>query len=254
MKKIAIVTGASSGMGREFVIQLEKKAGHVDEIWVIARREERLRQLKEEASCKIVMFPLDLMKKESFEILKERLEEENPKISILVNAAGFGIHGKVEETDEECLMEMIDLNCRSLTCMTRICLPYMAKGGRIIELASSAAFVPQPKFAIYAASKSYVLSFSRALHAELSPRGISVTAVCPGPVDTEFFTHDQCNINRTFYKKMMMAKAEDVVSLALEDAAMRKEVSVYGKGIKAFRLLTKLVPHKMMLAVMKHIL
>lgn len=254
MKKIAIVTGASSGMGREFVKQLDVLLKQIDEIWVVARRTGKLFELEKQINHKVVVCPSDLTKEEDILGIKKLLEKENPKITLLVNGAGYGSHGKVEEQNEEKLLGMIDLNCRALTAMTKICIPYMAKGGRIIQLASSAAFVPQPKFAVYAATKSYVLSFSRALNAELSSRKISVTAVCPGPVDTEFFTHDDCDISNTFYKKLVMAKPEEVVKLALKDAAQRKELSVYGNGIKAFRILTKLVPHKVILAVMKFVL
>lgn len=254
MKKIAIVTGASSGMGKEFVKQLDKKADHIEEIWVVARRTGKLFELEKEISKKVVVCPADLTKEEDVFSIERLLKKENPKISILVNAAGFGVHGKVEDMEDEKQLDMVDLNCRALTAMTKICIPYMAKGGRMIQLASSAAFVPQPKFAVYAATKSYVLSFSRALNAELTSRKISVTAVCPGPVDTEFFTHDDCDINKTFYKKMVMAKPEAVVKLALKDAAKRKDVSVYGCGMKAFRVMTKVVPHKLILEVMKYIL
>lgn len=191
--------------------------------------------------------PADLTKEEDLKGIQQLLEKEKPRINILINSAGFGVHGKVEDADYDSLLNMVDLNCRALTAMTKICLPFMEKGGRIIQLASSAAFAAQPKFAVYAASKAYVLSFSRALNEELADRRISVTAVCPGPVDTEFFRHDDCNIEKTFYKRMVMAKAQNVVRLALKDAAARKMVSVYGKSIKAFRILTKVVPHGVLL-------
>ncbi len=251
MKKIAIVTGASSGMGKEFVKQLDRCAKHLDEIWIVARRTGKLFQLEKQISCQVVVCPADLTKEEDILGIKRLLSKEKPKISILVNGAGYGIHGKVEASEDDRQLGMIDLNCRALTAMTKICLPYMAKGGRIVQLASSAAFVPQPKFAVYAATKSYVLSFSRALNAELADRRISVTAVCPGPVDTEFFAQDDCDINNTFYKRLVMAKPEAVVKQALSDAVRRKELSVYSWWMKAFGVMTKMVPHKIILAVMK---
>lgn len=254
MKKIAIVTGASSGMGKEFAQQMDVLLEHTDEIWVIARRTGKLLELEKQMLHRVVVCPADLTKKEDLEDIRKLLKEEKPRISVLVNAAGFGVHGRIEDVSEERLLGMLDLNCRSLTALTKICLPYMAKGGRIINLASAAAFVPQPKFAVYAAGKSYVLSFSKALNAELDSRQISVTAVCPGPVDTEFFTHDDCDISKTFYKRLVMAKPENVVKQALKDAMQRKELSFYGNGIKAFYVLTKLVPHKLILAIMKLVL
>ena len=254
MKRIAIVTGASSGMGREFVLQLDGMMSRLDEIWVIARRTGKLFELEKQVKHKLVVCPADLTRTEDIAGIKELLEKEKPVISVLVNAAGFGVHGRVDESSEDTMLGMIDLNCRALTAMTKMCLPYMAKGGRIIQLASSAAFAAQPSFAVYAASKAYVLSFSRALDAELKDRGISVTAVCPGPVDTEFFRHDDCDIRKTGYKRLVMAKPDAVVKLALQDAKERRQVSVYGTYIKAFRLLAKLVPHRVILAVMRRIL
>lgn len=254
MKRIAIVTGASSGMGKEFVLQLDRLCPHVDEIWVIARRTGKLFELEKQTKHTITVCPADLTKDADLKGIQQLLEKEKPRISVLVNAAGFGVHGTVERAEYDSLLDMIDLNCRALTAMTKICLPFMAKGGRIIQIASSAAFAAQPKFAVYAAGKAYVLSFSRALHEELKERSISVTAVCPGPVDTEFFRHDDCNIERTFYKRMAMAKARNVVRLALKDAAARKTVSVYGYSIKAFRILTKVIPHNILLGIMGKIL
>lgn len=254
MKRIAIITGASSGMGREFVLQLDEMMSRLDEIWVIARRTGRLLELEKLVKHKLVVCPADLTKEEDINSIRELLAKEKPLISVLVNAAGFGVHGRVADSNDDTTLGMIDLNCRALTAMTKICLPYMAKGGRIIQLASSAAFVAQPSFAVYAASKAYVLSFSRALNAELVPKGISVTAVCPGPVDTEFFRHDDCDITKTGYKRFVMAKADAVVRLALQDAKARRQVSVYGNFIKAFRLMSKVVPHSLLLAIMRKIL
>lgn len=254
MKKIAIVTGASSGMGKEFVLQIDQLARHLDEIWVIARRTDKLLELEKQTKHKLMVCSADLTKEEERAGIENLLKKEKPIISMIVNAAGYGVHGIFEQSNSNTTLGIIDLNCHALTALTKICLPYLAKGGRIINLASSAAFVPQPKFAVYAASKSYVLSFSRALHIELMERKISVTAVCPGPVDTEFFQHDDCNINQTFYKKLMMAKPEAVVKQALIDAKKRKMVSVYGISMKAFRMVTKILPHNMILRIMKWIL
>lgn len=251
MKKIAIVTGASSGMGREFVLQLDQQARQLDEIWVIARRTGKLFELDAQINRKLVVCPADLSKYEDIKGIQRLLVKEKPVISVLVNAAGFGVHGTTEELECDFQLGMVDVNCRALTAVTRICLPYMAKGGRIINMASAAAFVPQPKFTVYAASKSYVMSFSRALHEELAPKKISVTAVCPGPVDTEFFHRDNCDINKTFYKRVVMAKPDAVVRQAMADAAARRTVSVYGPLMNVFRVVTKLLPHRLLLLIMR---
>ena len=242
--KIAVVTGASSGMGREFVLQLGYFYKNLDEIWVIARRRERLVELAEKSRVPLKIFDGDLQKKKVYKKLCEALKEEQPDIRMLVNSAGFGKSGAVTELAKEefrAQPDMVDLNCRALTRMTLLCLPYMKKESRIVNLASAAAFCPQPLFAVYAATKSYVLSFSRALGAELAYRGIRVTAVCPGPVDTEFF--DVSGKLENPLKKLTMAQAPKVVHRALKDSRAGKAVSIYGVPMKAAYLGAKLVPH-----------
>lgn len=246
--RIVIVTGASSGMGREFVKQIGHFYRTLDEIWVIARRAERLKELQKNSIVPLRIFEGDLLKRPVYTMLKQALEEEHPDIRMLVNAAGFGKVGTVEEIlneDKNTQLEMIDLNCISLSRMTFFCLPYLSKGSRILNLASAAAFCPQPLFTVYAATKSYVLSFSRALGEELRPKGIVVTAVCPGPVDTEFF--DVSGQMGNIWKQIVMAKAPDVVRKALLDCRSGKSVSVYGFAMKGARIASKLLPHNLIL-------
>ena len=157
MMKTAVVTGASSGIGREFVRQIAGKYSWLDEIWIIARRAKEL------------------------EKLKDLLEKEKPEILFLVNAAGMGVQKEFAGTSLKDVVSMTELNCTALTGITSLCLPYCRERGRIFMLASAAAFIPQPGFGVYAASKAYVVSFSRALNRELKCRKIQVTAVCPGP-------------------------------------------------------------------------
>lgn len=250
--KIAVVTGASSGMGREFVRQISSFYRSLDEIWVIARRRERLEELRGESRVPLRIFEGNLIKKQVYRELSCALEERQPDIRMLVNAAGFGKSGSVEaiaSVDFRAQTDMVDLNCRALTRMTLFCLPYLGRGSRIINLASAAAFCPQPGFAVYAATKSYVLSFSRALGAELRRRGIYVTAVCPGPVDTEFFNISGALMNPL--KKLTMAKAEDVVHRALKDSRAGREMSVYGIAMRAAFLGTRLVPHGLIMKLMR---
>ena len=270
-KNIIIVTGASSGMGKEFVKQMDKKFPKVDEIWLIARSKEVLDELAKNCNhaCRILAY--DLCDKQALEEIKMQLEAEQPEITMLVNSAGYGILGPFfsGKKDVVCMDEfgfetttidtswmkeqtgMVSLNCEALTAITYLCIPFMKKGGRIIQLASSAAFVPQPKFAVYAATKSFVLSFSRALNEELRDRSIFVTAVCPGPVNTEFFERAEKGSDTLFIKKLIMAKPEKVVAKALLDARNKKDVSVYSQPIQAFYLLSKVLPHKLMLRVMR---
>lgn len=248
--KIAIVTGASSGLGKEFVKQIEFLYKELDEIWVIARRRERLEELKSRMLTNIRVFRGDLLGSEIYRELGRALEEKKPDIRMLVNAAGFGKIGKVKEIPCEEQLEMIDLNCKALTHMTHMCIPYMTKGSRIVNIASAAAFCPQPSFSVYAATKSYVLSFSRSLRTELSDSEIYVTAVCSGPVETEFFLVAGQK-EKNAIKGAVTVRPEAVVKQALLDAKEGKEMSVYGMSMKGAKAATKILPHSMILKAMK---
>lgn len=249
--KIALITGASSGMGREFAIQIPKMYQNLDELWVIARRQDRLETLQKDLSIPVRIFPGNMQENEIFERVESALTEEHADIRMLVNAAGFGKMKKAEEIEVSEQCSMVDLNCKALTRMTLLCLPYLSRGSRIVNLASAAAFCPQPGFAVYAASKSYVLSFSRALNEELDNRKISVTAVCPGPVDTEFF--DRAGALPSEGKKIFRAKADAVVRQALKDAARRAPVSVYGTAMRASRIFAGILPDGLLVKIMARI-
>lgn len=246
--KIAIVTGASSGMGKEFVRQIPFCMKHLDEIWVLARREERLKSLAGICPVPVRCFPLDLARKKSMKVFQDALTGARPDIRLLVNCAGYGKTGATQEAGMEDQTGMIDVNCRALTRVTLLSLPYMRPGARIINLASAAAFCPQPCFNVYAATKAYVLSFSRGLNAELKERKISVTAVCPGPVDTEFF---QKSGRLSSTKMAVMVSPEKVVKKALKDAGRRREMSVYGLPMKGARLACKILPHSLVILAMQ---
>lgn len=255
MKKVAIVTGASSGLGREFALQIARGYKTVDEIWLIARRKDRLASTKAEIgkiSDKLVrILALDLTKEGDIEFYKSILARQNPGIRVLVNAAGYGIGGHFENMSEEEATGMIDLNCRALVALTHASLPYMTGPSNIINIASAAAFLPQPSFAVYAATKSLVLSFSRALGRELAGKEITVTAVCPGPVKTEFFDIAQKHVKTKMYKLVFRARPERVVKRALFDAYYMSETSVYSPAMRIFRLFCKLVPHGVILPFIK---
>lgn len=250
--RVAIVTGASTGMGREFVKQIWKENSRIEEIWVIARSKGKLMTLQAELGFHgIKVLSLDLTKEEDIAEYRKRLEAEKPEVCILVNSAGYGKMGTFEEVGYEHNRGMIKTNCQSLVDVTYLTLPYMKRGCQIINLASSAAFLPQPEFAIYAASKSFVLSFSRALRLELKERGITVTAVCPGPVKTEFFQVAEADGGKKPkpYKMLFRSNAKKVVKKARKDAAKGKEMSVYGLWMKLFSILCKVVPHRWILAL-----
>ena len=238
---IAVVTGASSGMGKEFVLQLSRYVT-VDEIWVIARREQALKELQADVPVRPVV--LDLCDSKSFDAYKALLEQEKPNVKLLVNAAGFGKFGDYEDIPMEEDFRMLDLNCKALVAMTRLTIPYMEKGSHILELDSLSAFQPVPYITTYGATKAFVLSYSRAMNRELKPRGIRVMSMNPGWVKTEFFNHAlETNGNKVQYYNHLW-EAKDVVATGLKDLyKTKKDYSVHGFRVKAQVLLVKLMPH-----------
>lgn len=243
-KAIAIVTGASSGMGWEFVRQLDASVHHIDEIWMIARRKERLEMLAGNIThCTVKCIGMDLCKEADWDILDKQLEEEQPNVRILVNAAGVGRAGVFTGITRTEAVNMVDLNDKALVAVTHMVLPYMTKHSRILQLCSSSAFFPQKEFAVYAASKSFVLRFSLALRTELRDRNISVTIVCPGPVDTEFLQISNEGRSYSPIKKLFMVKPEPVVRQALVDARKKRTFSIYGLPMKAVYMASKFLPH-----------
>ena len=200
MKKLTIITGAGSGLGAEFARQLFYKYERDNlknieferEIWIIARSTDNLKKVSDElkGKTKIQYFSINLAGISGAEKFKELLDKQESEefflIETLINNAGFGTYGPFEETEPEKEMEMIDLNCTALTGICGYSLKYMKKDSKIINVSSLAAFMPLGNFAVYAATKSYVLSFSIALAAELKDKGISVSALCAGSVSTNF--------------------------------------------------------------------
>lgn len=242
--KVAVITGASSGMGREFVYAFDKEE-QFDELWVIARREDRLLELSARCRAKVRPIVLDLGKRESFDEYKSLLAREKPDISALVNAAGFGLFGVFEEMDCNRQLDIIDLNSRALTAMCHLSIPYMSAGSRIVNMGSMSSWQPVPYINVYGASKAYVLNFSRALGVELRGQGIHVMTVCPGWIKTEFFSHaihdDTVNYFNRYYT------AEQVVKKAMKDLKKKKTVSVLGFPERMQVRLVKLLPTSMVM-------
>ena len=247
--RIALITGASSGIGKEFAKQIPKLYKELDEIWIVARRTELLKELTKYSEVPMKIFDGDLTRDYIYERIERELDRSRADIRMLVNCAGFGKTGAFRESDEKGQLGMIDLNCKALTKMIHICMPYLTGGSRIINLSSAAAFCPQPGFAVYAATKSYVKSLSYALGAELRERGIYVTCVCPGSVDTEFFhVSGELPGREGMIKK---ASAEKVVHKALVDAAKKKRISVYGIPMNFTRMMTRVSPTSVSTEFMK---
>lgn len=251
MKTIAIVTGASSGIGREFFLSLKGKKP-VDEIWVVARGEEKLKALQTETETPVRIFPLDLSKADSSTVIENALKEEEVEIEYLICASGFGRFAAVENDDPAVLQNMVDLNCRSIVGITTACYPYMKKGGMMLLVASVAAFQPIPYIATYAASKAFVLSYGRALNRELrKSKGAKVLCVCPFWTKTAFFdraiSEEQ---NKVVKKYAVMYEPSQIVTRAWKDAKKKnKDVSICGAYAKGQAWLVKLLPHKIVMNV-----
>ena len=246
---IAVVTGASSGMGREFVLQLNDYV-QVDEIWVIARRQQALEELKALSPVPVRPVALDLCLEESYQAYAQLLEQEKPNIRLLVNAAGFGKFGDFRRVSLEEDLRMVDLNCKALVAMSSHSLPYMTSGSHVLQLDSLSAFQPVPYIATYGATKSFVLSYSRALNAELKGSGIRMMALNPGWVKTEFFDHAfQTNQAEVQYFNHLY-EAKDIVAIGLKALyKSKKDVCIPGFPTKAQVLGVKLLPHRLVMRI-----
>ena len=244
--RIAIISGASSGIGRCIAKELDPLG--LDELWLIGRSRPKLQSLSQELCTQARIFELDLTQDESFAFLLHALEEGIYTVEYLVLSAGVGYTGAFEDQSYAQISSMTKLNCSALTILTSIALPYINKEGKILFLASGAGFLPQPDFAVYAASKAYVISFARALREELKERKINVTAACPGPVDTEFFANLK---NVKEYKKKYLISPEKVAKGAISAVQRNKAVYVPSFPMKVVHFFAKILPTGWMLKFSK---
>ena len=238
MKKVALVTGASAGLGVDFARQLSKR-GH--RLVLVARRKERLEELALElGNARAVA--IDLSKKDAAAKLLADLESNGETVDLLVNNAGFGLIGRFAELDAKRERQMIDLNVGALTELCRAVAPGMIarKSGGIINVASTAAFQAGPKMAVYFATKAFVLSLTEALHEELKPHGIKVSCLCPGPTRTEFGEVAGFGGNGMFDRVAM--ESPEVVTAGLEGLDSNKAVVIPGLVNKIGAAATRFAP------------
>ena len=243
----AIITGASSGIGKEFARRI-KETGRVDRYLLIARRKEKLEDLARELGEGAEVLSADLAKPEGIEAVRAYLAEQKPSVRYLINAAGYGVFGDYTQVSEADTVGMIDLNVTALTAMTKLTLPYMNRGAEIYQIGSFSAFEPLPYMSVYAATTAYVLSFSRSLTRELKARGIHAMAVCPSWVRTEFL--DRAATYRdvvTYFDRFYTPK--QVVARAIKDMKRRRDVSVCGAKHRFLRLMAKLLPHRLVMKI-----
>ena len=232
---IAIVTGATGDIGEEFVKSL---LSEVDEVWAVGRSENKLSSLKEKYGDKIVPVRVDLSDRNDIFSFCEKIESEKPEIRYLVNNAGVAKMKPVSEFTLEEISDMLDINDKAATLICRACIPYMAKGSYILNVASASAFQPNPYIALYSASKAYLLSFTRSLNVE--NENITCTAVCPGWVDTKMLPKQRDGKDIRYPG---MTPASKVVEVALKDCHKGKDVSVCSFYFRYMRFLSKVTPH-----------
>jgi len=240
--RTAIITGASTGVGLEFCKQIKDVFPEITEYWVIARRMDRLQAISVPG---VIVKPLalDLTAPEAITSLQAELAVANPTVSLLVGNAGCGYLGNFDESPMDEQLRMLDLNIRALTAVTHAVLPYMETGGRIINMSSIASFVPNPRMTIYSSTKSFVSAFSRGLHEELRPRKISVTAVCSGPMDTEFIQLGRIKGHSKTFDVLPYCDPVKVVRGGLLASKKRRAVHTPKLLYKLYRVLSALIPH-----------
>lgn len=249
--KIAIITGASSGLGVELYKELQKEA--LDEIWVIARRENRLLELKEKfGKIATSVIPMDVTTRENMEKLVRILDEKKPDVKFLINNAGFGTIGNLDEADYQTQGSIVELNVRALTEITTIVLPYMSEKSYIVNVCSIASFVPNARMTTYSATKAYVMSFTKSLRYELKKRKINVTAICPGPMDTEFLAVAgiEKGTSKTF-DTLPRCNVEKTAKGGLKAAKKGRCVYTPHPFFKLYRVLAKILPHSWLMGAAK---
>lgn len=241
-KKIAIVTGAGSGFGKEFVKLLLKE--NIDEIWAIGRNEINLLQLQKTYGSKIKPIAMDLTNRKNLIKLKEMLENENSNIKYLINNAGFAKFCSYNQISLEESLNMIDLNINAVVALGLISIPHMNKGSYILNISSQASFSPLPYENIYASTKTFVRHYTVALNIELKEKNIHAIAICPGWMKTEIYKRATIGAKKAAYKYTGIVAPDIVAKKALIDAKKGKDISTYGLYVKTTHLFSKILPQK----------
>jgi len=250
--KIAVITGASSGLGEEYAFEVEKSRPDIDEIWLIARRENKLSRLAEKLKKTTKVLPLDLTDSAQLKKYTNALTEACADVKLLINNAGYGKIGNIDEILPEDNGGMVRLNCEAMTVFTSLTLPFMSEKSEIINICSIASFVPNSRMAVYSSTKAYVMSFSRAIRRELKPRKINCLSVCPGPMDTEFLSVAgiKKGVSSTF-DTLPRVNPKAVAKKSLKASKKGKSVYTNRAFYKFYRVLAKLLPHNLLMKFAK---
>lgn len=240
---IAVITGASSGLGEKFAYFVDQTRSEIDEIWLVARREDRLLEVAKGLNKPSKVLKLDVTMEADIEKYKSELENGGNNVKLLINNAGYGKLGRFDELSVFDNAGMIRLNCEALTVFTAVTLPFMANGGEIINTCSIASFAPNTSMAVYSSTKAFVMSLSRALRVELKNRKINVLAACPGPMTTEFLA--VAGIEKGNSKAFDRLPRVDAAKMAKGSLkASKRRCAVYTNGLfyKFYRVLAKVLP------------
>ena len=246
-KRIAIITGATGGIGREFTRLLVEE--DIDEVWTVARNEKKLQEVKKLYGEKVIPLAKDLTHTEEICEIEEKIKGESAEVLYLVNNAGMAKMGSYQEFSIQELENTIDLNCKAPVILSNLCIPYMKKGSHILNISSASAFQPNPYINLYAASKAFERSYSRALNVEVENLGIIVTAVCPSWVDTEMLIKER---NGKKVKFPGIVTAEAVAKQAMKDAKKGKDMSICSFYVKCQHVNVKLMPQKLTMKLWMH--
>ena len=246
--KTAIITGASSGLGTEFATQVFKQRKDIEEIWLIARREDKLKEIAKRIGSKARVIPLDITDTESLEKYSDILKENNPDVKLLINNAGYGKLGNFDTLTPEDNGGMVKLNCEALTVITSLTLPYMRENSEIINSCSIASFAPNTRMAVYSSTKAYVMSFSRALRSELKPRKINCIAICPGPMDTEFLGVAGIDKGKSHtFDTLPRVNPQIMAKKSLIASSKKKAVYTNLAFYKFYGIVAKILPHSLVM-------
>lgn len=250
MTRIALVTGASSGLGREFIKRIDAgEAGRIDEIWAVARRADRLDALVRTCSTRVRPFCLDLTDPVSFDFIEGALAEtDDADVVLLVNNAGFGVFGDFALGKRNEAVDMLSILVKAPIELMYRTLPHMYAGARIINVASVAAFLPQPRLAVYAAAKRFILDITRALDAELGSVDIHAMALCPKFMKTEFLdAPGDADVARKMSSAIGFERPDDVVIAALRASQAGKSLCIPSWDMKAYYAASRLMPYPLAL-------
>lgn len=245
---IAVITGASSGLGIEYLKNICERYTDIQQFWIVARRKDRLEKIANGyPDKKIIPIELDLTDYDSYDKFNQLLIKADANIKVFINNAGYGVLGDVGDVDYIKQSGMVDLNCRALTALTAIALRFMESGSFIVNVCSIASFCPNPRMTVYSSTKAYVKSFSKAVRFENRKQGINILAVCPGPMDTEFLSVAGIKGNSKTFDMLPYSDPVKVAKNSLIAAEKGRAVYTPGAFYKFYRILAKLVPHSILM-------